>query len=98
MRIKTIFSSAFIASALLLPTNSASAASGWNYVGTSTFHKTSVSIESTGGDFKACLAPGWAWKGYVALYERDPDGINERVDSIFDFGKWLDPQQCAVRC
>ncbi|MCQ6268689.1 hypothetical protein M1K46_24250 [Fictibacillus sp. WQ 8-8] len=93
---KKLIISLVLGSALFLPANSAFASSGWDYVGESTFSKASVPVKSTGGDFKVCLAEGWSWEGYVKLMENDPDGKDEVVDPLLDFGKWLDKDHCAV--
>ncbi|MCW1929523.1 hypothetical protein [Bhargavaea beijingensis] len=91
MKVKGLF--AALAVSLIIPA-SVSASSGWDYVGSSNFTKSSIIIYSTGGDFKACQTSGKG--GYVALWENDPNNADDAVEGFMSPGRYLEPGRCAV--
>lgn len=89
---KVLLSALLGASLMAMPlTASAEEAGTWDYVGHSVFKSQSVVVYSNGGDFRACLAAGYNWSGYLTLWEYDAENADEKVSN-----QYITPSSCAV--
>lgn len=87
---KKVLLSALLGASMVAMPMTVSASSGWDYVGHAEFYYQSPVVESTGGDFEACLQGTTGWSGYVTMWEYDADSSDEKVGE-----RYIGPGHCA---